>query len=94
MKKIAVIIVSMLTVFVIGIACIACASCNYQMIDLNYKFTKAYIKIGEEWQTVEVSQWADYEGEQIQITLKDGTVLVLHSANCILYNGELPKIGE
>lgn len=65
--------------------------CNKQMIDFNLKFNKAYIKVGDEWRDVEIKTWTDYEdGEQIQIKLKDGTVLIVHSANCILYNGTLP----
>lgn len=78
---------------VLSVLCVfAMAGCNKQMIDLNYSFDKAYVKIGEEWQDVEIKTWTDYEdGEQIQIKLKDGTVLLVHSANCILYKGNLPK---
>ncbi len=64
---------------------------NYQMFDTNYTFTKAYVKIGEEWHDFEIKTWCDYEGEQLQLKLQDGTVLVVHSANCILYNGTLPQ---
>lgn len=68
------------------------AGCNYQYIDLNYKFDKAYVKIGEEWRDLDIKAWRDYDdGDQIQITLEDGSVLVVHSVNCILYNGELPN---
>ena len=75
---------------------LACLSvlggCNMQMIDLNLYFTNAYVKIGEEWVDFEISTWRDYEnGEQIQLTLADGTVFIVHSANCILYNGNLPR---
>ena len=69
------------------------AGCNKQIIDLNYKFTNAYVKIGDEWVDLELNSWTDYEdGEQIQLTLKDGTVMIVHSANCILYKGELPEV--
>lgn len=66
--------------------------CNQQIFDTNYKFDKAYIKIGDEWKDVEIKTWTDYEdGDQFQLTLKDGTVLIVHSANMILYNGKLPR---
>lgn len=66
--------------------------CNRQIIDLKLKFTNAYVKVGEEWIDVEISKWTDYEdGDQLQIVLKDGTVMLVHSNNCILYNGTLPK---
>lgn len=68
------------------------AGCNKQLIDLNLKFDRAYIKIGEEWKDFAISSWTDYEdGEQIQIKLKDGTVILTNSINCILYNGTLPR---
>ena len=66
-------------------------SCNKQLLDWNYNYDRAYVKIGEEWTDVDIKMWADYEGEQLQLTLEDGTVLVVHSANCVLYNGQLPR---
>lgn len=65
-------------------------ACNKEVFDVQYKFTNAYVKVGEDWIDVEVKKWTDYEGEQIQLTLKDGTVLVVNSMNLILYNGTLP----
>ena len=64
---------------------------NRQVFDTNFVFTKAYVKIGEEWQDVKIKTWKDYEGEQLQLKLQDGTVLIVHAANCILYNGTLPQ---
>ena len=65
---------------------------NQQMFDTNYTFKKAYVKIGDEWKDLEVKTWTDYEdGEQLQLKLKDGTVFIVHSANCILYDGTLPR---
>lgn len=61
-------------------------SCNYQVIDLNYKFDYAYIYYGDGTvEKVEISSWRDYEdGDQIQIIGKDGTVYLVHSENCTL----------
>lgn len=64
---------------------------NQQIFDLNYKFDRAYMKIGDTWKDVAIKSWKDYDGEQIQITLEDGTVILTSSINCILYNGTLPK---
>ena len=83
--KIAVIIAVILAL----VLCL-CA-CNYQVGDLNYHYTNAYVKIGETWVDFEIKKWKDYDGEQLQITLKDGTVMLVSSINCVLYNGELPK---
>ena len=80
-----------LTILLMFLFITAFTSCNYQLFDTNYTFTNAYVKIGEEWIDVEIKSWTDYEGEQIQITLLDGTVMVVNSNNCIPYSGELPK---
>lgn len=64
--------------------------CNKQIFDIEYTFNKAYVKIGEEWVDLKIDKWCDYEGEQIQLVLEDGTVMIVSSNNCILYNGELP----
>ena len=86
-KKIAV----LASTVIIGLACLT--GCNYQMIDLNYSFKNAYVKIGDEWVDLELKSWMDYEdGEQLQLTLKDGTVMVVFSGDCILYNGTLPEV--
>lgn len=83
-------ILALLALATISTACLS--GCNQQILDFNFEFRHAYVKIGEEWQDIEIMKWTDYEdGEQIQLTLKDGTVMVVHAANCILYNGTLPK---
>lgn len=58
---------------------------NKTIVDLNYKFDKANIRLqtGESI-TVKVKSWKDYEGEQIQIIAKDGTVYLVNSVNCEL----------
>lgn len=86
MKKIFLVIVIILTLL------IPTGCGNKQIFDFNYEFNKAYIKIGEEWVDLEIKSWKDYEdGEQLQIILHDGTVLLTNSFNCILYTGTLPK---
>ena len=77
-------------IIALSIAILSLVSCNYNAFDTNYTFDKAYVKVGEEWIHVDVEKWTDYEGEQIQLTLTDGTVMVVSRVNCILYNGTLP----
>ena len=81
-----------ITLLVVVFSAVSC-SCdnNYDFFDTNYTFTHAYVKIGEEWVDLEIKTWTDYEGEQIQLTLPDDTVMLVSSINCILYEGELPK---
>lgn len=75
----------------LALTVIVLTACNKQILDLNLKFDRAYVKIGDEWKDVAIKSWNDYDGEQIQITLQDGTVILTNSVNCILYKGELPK---
>lgn len=58
---------------------------NKDLFDTNYTFSKAIIVIGEKSIDVDVKQWRDYEdGDQIQITAKDGTVYLTHASNVLL----------
>ena len=90
MKKI---LLAILLCLVMSVTALSMVGCNYQFTDLNYNYTNAYVKIGEEWKDLEIKSWRDYDdGEQIQITLKDGTVMLVSSYYCILYKGKLPKV--
>ena len=82
-------ILVLLATVTVGLGCLS--GCNRQVVDWNFKFDKARVKLGEEWVDIEIDKWMDYEGEQLQLTLEDGTVMIVHSANCILYKGELPN---
>jgi hypothetical protein len=86
MKRFFVTIVALM----LSLMCLTSCS-NYDVMDVHYRFTKAYVKVGEEWKDLEVKAWTDYEGEQLQLKLKDGTVMVVSSMNCILYDGTLPR---
>ena len=89
MKRAIIVGIIFFLIIIISIAIlIGCG--NYNFVEFEYTFTKAYVKIGEEWKDLEISAWTDYEGEQLQLRLPNGTVMVVSSINCILYNGELP----
>ena len=81
----------MAMVVVVGLCFMVLTACNKQILYFNLKFDRAYVKIGDEWKDVAIKSWNDYDGEQIQITLQDDTVILTSSMNCILYKGELPK---
>lgn len=97
MKRILVIIALVLGIFIFsGCNQTECDGCfgNQTTFDFTKTYENAYVKIGEEWIKVEVKQWTDYEGEQIQIVLNDGTVMLLHADNIILYSGKLPTVDK
>ncbi|MBQ9988092.1 MAG: hypothetical protein IJP28_06920 [Erysipelotrichales bacterium] len=60
--------------------------CNKSVVDLTYKFDRAMIKLQDgSCIEVEVSSWLDYEdGDQIQITSKEGVTYLVHSSNVTL----------
>lgn len=91
MQKWKVMLVIVSFILLIAIAATVLVGCNKQVFDFEYKYTNAYIKIGDEWTDVKIKSWNDYDGEQIQIILEDNTVILTNSFNCILYNGNLPN---
>ena len=64
--------------------CAILTGCNKTMFDTEYTFDKAVINLGDKTITVSVDKWNDYDGEQLQIITKDGTVILTSSYNCIL----------
>ena len=75
--------IAMIVLFCI---CLLLISCNRQIIDLKYRFNKAYVKWPDgTMKVVEISKWRDYENsDQIQIIAKDGRTYLLHSVNVTL----------
>lgn len=58
--------------------------CNKQVIDFDYKYTKAICQIGGETKEIEIKKWKDYDGEQLQIKDKEGNTYLVSSFNCTL----------
>ena len=81
MKKI---IKGILIVGVMGISLMMLTACNKQILDTTYDFDKAIVYMGDEKIELKIKKWRDYDGEQIQIVTKDGTVYLLSMNNTIL----------
>lgn len=74
-------------IIVIGLATILLTGCNRQIIDANYTFKYAEIKMTDHNELIEIKSWCDYdESDMIQITSTDGKVYLTHSSNVILMN--------
>lgn len=72
-------------IFATGVIAFALTGCNKDIFDTNYKYDKAIINLSEdEVIEVDVKQWKDYDGEQIQIIAQDGTIYLTSSFNCTL----------
>lgn len=59
------------------------AGCNYNIIDVNYGFNKAYISFPDEVKIVDIANWSDDEAS-VTITSKDGIVYCTSYNNVIL----------
>ena len=79
MKKIKILL---LITLLAAIACLT--SCNRTVFDTQYTFDKAIIQRAGGEQVVDIKSWRDYDGEQIQLELTDGSVIVVSSYNTIL----------
>lgn len=78
MKKFIILAISIVTLFVLN-------SCNKTIVDTTYTFDKAVINLGEEYITINVKSWTDYQdGDQIQVTSTDGITYLVHSSNITL----------
>ena len=75
------------------IAAVACAvavsafltGCNKQIFDFNYTFDTAIVTVNGETKVYPINSWTDYaEGEQLQLILQDGSVILVSSYNTIL----------
>ena len=58
---------------------------NIDMIDTNYTYHYAITKWPDGTvKKIEIKQWADYEGEQIQIISTDGNIYLLSMNSTVL----------
>ena len=58
---------------------------NLDMLDTNYTFNYAFTKWPDRtMKKIEVKQWCDYEGEQVQVIVPDGTIYLLSMNNTVL----------
>ena len=58
---------------------------NKDMLDFNYTYDRAIIQlVNGEVVEVEIDKWTDYDGEQLQIISKDGTIYLTSSFRCDL----------
>ena len=71
----------------IGVLCLGLlAGCGNRTVwDTNRTYDKAIIRLAnDEVIEVEVREWRDYDGEQLQIITPDGTVYLTSSFRCDL----------
>lgn len=82
MKKILVLV----TAVVLAVTMMGCNYAGYDMMDTNYHFDRAIIRMPDgSVKEMEIQKWTDAEdGEQLTITSKDGKRYLVSSYNCVL----------
>lgn len=64
------------------------SGCNRTIFDTNYVYDKVHLY--ETDKCYKIKEWRDYEGEQIQVKLDDGTVLLVSTQKAMLVKGNCP----
>lgn len=64
------------------------SGCNRTIFDTNYFFDKVHLY--ETGKCYKIKEWRDYDGEQIQVKLEDGTVVLTSTQKAMLIKGNCP----
>lgn len=67
---------------------VSLSSCNKTIVDINYIYNK--IHLFESGKCYKIKEWKDYDGEQIQVKLEDGTILLTSTQKAMLVKGDCP----
>ncbi len=79
MKKIKIILVLAI------VTALLLTGCNKQILDFQYDFDAAIVTLNGESKLYRIDKWTDYQdGEQLQLTLQDGSVILVSTYNTIL----------
>ena len=66
-------------------ACLVSGCGNMDMCDTNYTYHRAIVKWPDgSVKEIEVKQWLDYEGEQVQLLGGDGKIYLVSMNNAVL----------
>ena len=75
---------------IIIIIALCLEACDNHLYDTDYTYNKAHIRVNDVWFDVDIDKWREFSDEQMVLILTDGTEIMIHSRDCILYNGTLP----
>lgn len=80
-------IIVAIAIIIIALCLTACDNHSY---DTSYTYNKAHIRVNDVWFDVDIDKWREFSDEQLVLILTDGTEIMIHSRDCILYSGTLP----
>lgn len=64
------------------------SSCNKTIFDTTYSYEKIHLYATNK--CYKIKEWNDYSGEQIQVKLTNGTVILTSAQNAMLIKGDCP----
>ena len=79
-----------IVVIIIIIIALCLSACNNRSYDTSYIYNKAHIRVNNVWFDVDIDKWHEFSHGQMVLILTDGTEIMIHSRDCILYSGTLP----
>lgn len=77
-----------MTLVLVLIFSIVLTSCNKQLIDWNYNYKKVHLY--ETGTCYEIESWKDYDGEQLQVHIKDSGKILMSSVSGFLVADKCP----
>lgn len=83
-------IIVVIMIIIIALCLSACDTYDNHSYDTNYIYNKAHIRVNDVWFDVDIDKWREFSDEQMVLILTDGTEIMIHSRDCILYSGTLP----
>ena len=75
---------------IIIIIALCLGACDNHLYDTDYTYNKAHIRVNDVWFDVDIYKWREFSDGQMVLVLIDGTEIMIHSRDCILYSGTLP----
>lgn len=75
---------------IIIIIALCLGACDNYLYDADYTYNKAHIRVNDVWFDVDIYKWREFSDGQMVLVLIDGTEIMIHSRDCILYSGTLP----
>lgn len=64
------------------------SGCNRTVFDINYVFDKVHLY--ETGKCYKIKEWRDYDGEQIQVKLENGSIVLTSTQKAMLIKGDCP----
>ena len=75
-----------LVILLVVVTFLFCGCSNRKIgVDFEQKFTRAYIRTGNDWTEIKIKNWRDFDdGDEVQVTDSNGLVYLTHYSNIVM----------